>query len=138
MQTAERAASPARAARRGRLLVIDDEKLIATAIQRVLQRDHDVSCSMRAEDALERFNRGEQFDVILCDLMMPTMTGMELYAALVRSAPEQARRFIFVTGGACSVEARAFMATVPNSFVEKPFTAQALRSMVNARVLVAA
>jgi CheY-like chemotaxis protein len=138
MHAAERPATAARAERRGRLLVIDDEKLIATAIQRVLQLDHDVACAMRAEDALELFNRGEQFDVILCDLMMPTMTGMELYAALLRLAPEQARRFIFVTGGACSVEARAFMATVPNAFVEKPFTAQALRSMVNARVLVGA
>ncbi|MEO5770144.1 MAG: response regulator, partial [Polyangia bacterium] len=85
--------------RRGRLLVIDDEEVVAMAIRRSLTREHDVVYTSTAQEALALLRANEEFDVILCDLMMPEMTGMELYAELMASSPEQARRIIFVTGG---------------------------------------
>jgi CheY-like chemotaxis protein/two-component sensor histidine kinase len=122
------------AARRGRVLVIDDEPVIATAVQRSLSREHDVVFSTSAQEALAKLRAGEQYDVILCDLMMPEMTGMDLHAELLRSLPEVARRMIFVTGGAFTARAREFLEAVPNLRIEKPFNVQQLRSLVNERV----
>jgi signal transduction histidine kinase len=124
---------PRRAARRGRVLVIDDEPMIATAIRRTLSLEHDVVLSSAAATALQRINEGEEFDVILCDLMMPQMTGMELYDELVRSAPSQADRVVFLSGGAFTAAARAFLDDVPNPHLEKPFDTRQLLALVNDR-----
>ena len=125
--------APLRPARRGRVLVVDDEPLIATAIRRTLSLEHDVVLSSAAATALQRINDGEQFDVILCDLMMPQMTGMELYGELLRTAPAQADRVVFLSGGAFTAAARAFLEDVPNAHIEKPFDSRQLLALVNDR-----
>jgi PAS domain S-box-containing protein len=127
--------SVARAAeRRGRVLVVDDERLVGVALRRMLCREHDVEVVTSAADALARLLQGPPFDVILCDLMMPVTTGMDLHAELVRSAPDQAERIVFLTGGAFTPRARAFLDGVPNSRLEKPFTMHTLRELVNERL----
>ncbi len=120
--------------RRGRVLVVDDERLIASAIRRVLGRDHEVLDCTRAEDALNLIARDDGLDVILCDLMMPGMTGMDLHARLLREHPALAERMIFLTGGAFTAAARKFLAEVSCPHLEKPFDAEALRGLVNQRV----
>jgi signal transduction histidine kinase len=122
-----------RAARRARVLVVDDEPMIATAIRRTLGLEHDVVLTSAAAVALDRIQGGEQFDVILCDLMMPQMTGMDLYGELVRTAPTQAGRMVFLSGGAFTAAARAFLDEVPNQHLEKPFDTRQLLSLVNDR-----
>ena len=121
-------------ARRGKILVIDDEPLVARSLGRVLEQDHDVTIVLSAGDARQRVVAGERFDVILCDLMMPQMTGMDLHAELLRAVPEQAAQMVFLTGGAFTPHARAFLAGVPNHRLHKPFDTQELRSFVNDRV----
>jgi len=116
--------------RRGRVLVVDDEPAVASAIRRVLASEHDVEVRTRAEDALDAISRGERFDAILCDLMMPSMTGMELHASLERLAPEQARRMIVLTGGAFTEGAREFLDRVALPRCDKPFDTPALRELV--------
>ncbi|MDP9150791.1 MAG: response regulator, partial [Myxococcota bacterium] len=64
------------------------------------------------------------------DLMMPVMTGMDLYAEVVRSAPELAGRIVFMTGGAFTPRARAFLESVVNQWVEKPLDMGKLRSLI--------
>ena len=91
VKEAPRVALDVSARRRGRILVIDDEPTILRAVQRTLAPVHEVVVIGSAEDALRRIGAGEEFDVILCDLMMPQMTGMELFTELSRVAPEQAR-----------------------------------------------
>jgi CheY-like chemotaxis protein len=134
-ETLEPAPGAIRAAvRRGRVLVIDDEPMIANVVRKTLAHDHDVTTVNRAQDALAKVLSGERFDVILCDLMMPEMTGMDLHAELVQSAPEQADQMIFLTGGAFTARARAFLDQATNLRVEKPFDTVALRAIVNDRV----
>ena len=70
--------------------------------------------------------------MVLCDLMMPGLSGMELHERLARSAPEVARRMVFLTGGAFTDGAREFLARVPNPRIEKPFEPSALREAVAA------
>jgi len=130
---AEAAPEP-RAQRRGRVLVVDDEPMVATAVQRTLHREHDVVAVGSATEALARIGAGERFDVILCDLMMPQMTGMDLHDELRRVAPEQVARMIFLTGGAFTAGARAFLDQTPNLCLEKPFDTRQLRALINDRV----
>ena len=124
-------ATASAATRRGAVLVIDDEAPVAAMIRRLLRADHDVTAVSSAHDALARIESGERFDVVLCDLMMPQMTGMEFHARLLEVAPEVARRVVFLTGGAFTSKARAFLDAVPNERIEKPFERAHLRAVVN-------
>ena len=121
-------------ARRGKILAVDDEPSILLAVARALSPHHDVLTEEHARDALGRVQAGERFDVLICDLMMPDMTGMELHAELLRVAPEQALRMIFLTGGAFTSRAREFLDQVPNVRIEKPFDVPGLRALIAERV----
>ena len=116
--------------RRGRILVIDDEPLLCAAMSRALSAEHEVTTFETARDALELIADGEVFDVILCDLMMPQMSGMDFHGELVRVAPRQAERTIFVTGGAFDPFARAFLDRVGLPRMEKPVDVQSLRALI--------
>ncbi|MFO0736335.1 MAG: response regulator [Labilithrix sp.] len=120
--------------RRGRVLVVDDEEMLAAAIRRVLSRQHDVVITTRALEALDKLRAGETFDVIFSDLMMPQITGMELFERIQKEFPEHAPRVVFLTGGAFTQAAREFLATVSNPTLEKPVDRQSLLSLVSDRV----
>ncbi len=122
------------APRRGKILMVDDEKMICTVVQRTLMAAHDVVTTQSAEEALRRIRDGEHFDVIICDLMMPQMTGMDLHDALRTFAPAHAAEMIFLTGGAFTPRARAFLDETPNQRVEKPFDPVHLRALINDRI----
>jgi CheY-like chemotaxis protein len=68
--------------------------------------------------------------VILCDLMMPELTGAELHAELVELAPDQARRMIFITGGAFSLASQTFLERITNPYFEKPCDLRKLRDAI--------
>jgi PAS domain S-box-containing protein len=125
----DRAAAPD-ASRRLRVLVVDDEPMVADTVARLLRHDHDVTVATRGEDALSRITQGERFDAIVSDVMMPTMSGIELHEALQRLAPEQARRTIFLSGGAFTEHARNRLEQIGAPQLAKPVTAAALRSCV--------
>jgi CheY-like chemotaxis protein/two-component sensor histidine kinase len=117
-------------AKGGRLLVVDDEAMILGALRRSLGTDYNVTCVGDGRRALDRIKAGERFDVILCDLMMPELTGMDLHAELEKIAPDQAGRMVFVSGGAFTPRAREFLERVPNARVEKPIDFQNLRVLL--------
>jgi signal transduction histidine kinase len=123
---------PAR--RRGNVLIVDDDPMIVRAIQRVTGGDHEVEAVSRGVDALELVRGGKRFDVIVCDLMMPEMTGMELHEQLRATAPDQVSSIIFLTGGAFTSGAQAFLENVENLYIEKPFDPMNLRAIINDRI----
>jgi len=118
------------AARRGRILVVDDEPLVIRTVKRILSKEHDLVVTEAATEALALCASGEKFDLILCDLMMPEMTGMDLHRELSLVAPDQADRMIFVTGGAFTEKARRFLSETPKEHLEKPFASANLRAIV--------
>ena len=118
------------AAQGGKLLVIDDEPMILGALRRALSAEYNVTCIGDGRKALERLRGGERYELILCDLMMPEMTGMDLFAELEKVAPEQASRMVFVSGGAFTPRAREFLERIPNARVEKPIDLQNLRLLL--------
>jgi len=103
-----------------RVLVIDDEPSVGGLLRRVLP-EHEIVAETSARVALARLHRGERFDHILCDLMMPDLTGMDFYDALADVDRELQRRVIFITAGAFTERARTFLAQVTNPRLDKPF-----------------
>jgi CheY-like chemotaxis protein len=117
--------------RGGRILVVDDDVLVGRAVGRMLSSRHAVVTRSSAREALDELGRGRDgYDVVLCDLMMPEMTGMELHARLRELDPALADRTIFITGGAFTPGASEFLARVPNPRLEKPFDPDRLRELV--------
>lgn len=127
---------PAKPPRRGRVLVIDDEPIVAMAVRRSLAADHDVVTLSLTEEALALLRSGQRFDVILCDVMMPNMTGIDFYRELERMAPDEAKKVVFLTGGVFALQTRQFLDGIPNQRIEKPFTPEGLRAVVSERLLL--
>jgi len=113
--------SAIRRAARGKLsvLVVDDEPVIARLIQKALV-EHDVTTALDGREAVALMGQNA-YDVILCDLIMPEMTGMDVYRAALQRATPMNDRIVFMTGGAFTQRARDFLQSVPNLRIEKPF-----------------
>jgi CheY-like chemotaxis protein len=120
---------PPTTARRARILVVDDEALVAEVIERVLGEEHDVVAVGSGRAALQRLADGG-FDAVVCDLLMPEMSGADFWAELHRRDPELAARMVLVTGAGLLEDARLAMSAFERPIVEKPFTASDLRAAV--------
>ena len=121
----------AQTSRRARVLVIDDEPLVARALQRTLRLEHEVVAVGHGAEGLQVLESGQVFDIIFCDLMMPVLSGMEFFAELKQRDPQAASRVVFLMGGAFTPAARDFLASVPNRRLEKPWDPQTLRSLIH-------
>jgi CheY-like chemotaxis protein len=106
--------------RRLRVLVVDDEPLVRAVLQDVLAMQHEVVVADDGWAALRAIERAEPIDAVLCDVMMPAMNGMELYAAVRDRRPGLERRIVFLTGGAFVPRLAAFLDTVDNPALQKP------------------
>ncbi|MCA9570555.1 MAG: response regulator [Myxococcales bacterium] len=126
--TSVQAAVPRPAAAPSRILVVDDEPAILVAVERVLRR-HEVVTVDSAAAAWERLS-AEPFDVVLCDLVMPEETGIELFQRVSGEKPDLASRFVFMTAGGFTSRTRAFLAETRNPVLHKPFDAKTLRWVV--------
>lgn len=112
-----------------RILVVDDQPLMTKALRRMLA-SHEVTIAGAGAEALARIEAGERFDLILTDLMMPGMSGMELYDAIQKVAPEQIARMVFMTGGAFTPDARTFFDAHAARAIEKPFDRAGLYAVI--------
>jgi CheY-like chemotaxis protein len=116
-------------AQRARVLVVDDEPMLGRAITRGL-REHEVAAVTSGAEALALVHRGQRFDVIFCDLMMPEMPGFDLLEQLRLVAPDQADCIVFMTGGATTTRAREFVQTWRGAVLQKPVSMDAVREKV--------
>ena len=121
-------------ARSGRVLVIDDEAPVGRTIQRLLGDRHEVVVVTSGAEAMELIEAGSDFDVILCDMSMPEMTGIDVHEAAIACRPELADRFVFMTGGSFSPRTREFFDSSATTRIDKPFDLEALRALVRDRV----
>jgi len=119
---------------RARLLVVEDDRELLASLERSLRGTYEVEVAPGGAEALERVTRGERFDVIVCDLMMPGMSGMELFEAIARLSPGQAERMVFVTGAASSPQCSEFLGTLGSRWLDKPFGPDEVRELVERRL----
>ncbi len=121
----------ARSGRRRRVLAVDDETLLLKAYRRMLIDHHDVELRAGGKEALDLLARDHDFDVILCDLQMPGMSGAEFYGKVEHAHPELAERFLFITGGAFAPDARRFLEDSPCLCLNKPFALEELLASID-------
>ena len=126
---------PSTASGSARILVIDDDPGVGRALRLMLEEDHDVTCYTSPREALRRLLQDQGFDLVFCDLMMPELTGMDIYQVLRFNRPGYEARLVFMTGGAFTAPAKQFLAQVPNPRIEKPFNLRALQRMVQRSIV---
>jgi len=114
-----------------RVLVVDDEPRVLELVRRLL-RGHELVTAANGREALERLRADRDFDLILCDLMMPELTGMDVYHSVQATWPGLQERIAFITGGAFTPETRRFLQQVTNPLLTKPFEPAHIRQLVTA------
>jgi CheY-like chemotaxis protein len=119
--------------RTARVLVVDDEPLVAESLRLVLSSEFSVSITTDPKEAVDWIAAGESFDVILCDVMMPVLDGIEVRRRIEAIDPGQAARIVFVTGGILLPRVRSLLESVPNAWIEKPVDLEGLRDLVRRR-----
>jgi PAS domain S-box-containing protein len=121
--------------RRARVLIVEDQEALAVTLSRLLASQHDVSIALRVADATELLRSPERtFDLVLCDMLMPDGTGIDVFENACRARPDIAGRFVFMTGGAFTTDIAEFLDRVPNARLEKPFAISELEEII-ARVI---
>ena len=144
MRNADRSAEPpadssiVRTPRRARILVIDDEPVMGSVLRRIFGRTHDVTFCEHGRAALAMLDGGADFDVVLCDVVMPDLSGPQLYEAVGQRHPGILERFVFITGGALQEKTRRFLESISNPVLNKPFELAAVRELVRGLVARAA
>ena len=119
--------------RRRRILVIDDEPALATMIGRMIEDDFDVEILSDARGALASITAVESRpDLILCDLMMPFVSGAQLFRSASQAVPGIEGRFVFMTGGSFTPWVVDFLASCRRPCLEKPFGYASLRAILAA------
>lgn len=121
----------ARGRRRHRILMVDDEPKVLDLLRRVL-RDHELVAASNGRQAIELLEADPHFHLILCDLMMPELTGMDVYQHVCAHHPELRERIVFISGGAFSLDTRRFLEQVSNQVLTKPFEIDRLRALAAA------
>jgi two-component system cell cycle sensor histidine kinase/response regulator CckA len=105
-----------------RILVIDDEPLLGHTLSFAFRGKHDVVVSTSGRDALNRLASDATYDLVLCDLMMPDVSGQRVFESVERDHPDLVSRFVFMTGGAFTERAQTFLDQHTGRAIEKPFT----------------
>jgi two-component system NtrC family sensor kinase len=111
-----------------RILVLDDEPLIGDFLLGALDGHH-VEVTTDGHEALKRIADGS-YDLVLCDLRMPRMSGIEFYTELTRKRPDLAGCFVLMTGAAIDEELQAFLSTNAVTVLRKPFEMSELNHCV--------
>ena len=120
-------------ARPARALVVDDEREIRETLAEILELDgFSVDLAENGARALERA-RDTDYDLVLSDINMPAMDGMELYRQLRRLRPDLADSFVVLTGNLTSNAVRLFLDETGLPQIGKPFRPSEVRQAAAAR-----
>ena len=121
--------------RKATLLIIDDESAIRQGLKRYFtRRGWVVEESADGADALSKLLRPEAvriYDVVLCDLKMAGVSGMDVYDRVLSTMPQVASRFILTTGDTSAQDVSGFLAKVAAPILEKPFELVTLETLAD-------
>ena len=131
--TRDLASSPPEGELKTRMLIVDDELTLLSSLRRALGREIDVVLASSAKEALAIIEQDDRFDVVLCDIMMPDVTGIELFERVSSDFPALRDRFVFMTGGAFSATMQQFIDKTELPRLEKPFDVRDLRRLIRRR-----
>lgn len=115
---------------RPRVLLIEDDATVASALTALITPEADLVWVASGREAIDLLLRDQNFPLILCDLMMPDIGGVDVHEAIRRSRPGVESRMVFLTGGAFTPRCREFLRTMPNRTLDKPVDPELLLSLV--------
>lgn len=114
-----------------RILVVDDDPMMGTTLRLALEDDYSVSVCASAEEAMKQLEK-DSFGLVLCDLMMPRVSGIDLFHWYVKRDPHAADHMLFMTGGAYTEQAASFLRNEAKHHIEKPFRVEQLVKRIDA------
>ncbi len=114
-----------------RVLVVDDEELIGRVVRRCFGKTNDVQWIGSGREAAERLAGPEDWDVVFLDVMMPEMSGMEVFEHVRQHAPEQVEKIVFLTGGAFAPGGEEFLVKTGRPRISKPFESRDLLGLAH-------
>jgi signal transduction histidine kinase/CheY-like chemotaxis protein len=115
---------------RARILLIDDDTMLLRSVRSLLEPEHEVVTALGGADGLMILSQDKDFDVVLCDLLMPKVDGVAVLSVLERTAPQLAERVVFCSGGAVTRRSKAFLARMKNRIIEKPLAHDVLLDVI--------
>jgi PAS domain S-box-containing protein len=116
----------------GKILVVDDEPGVRILLERVFtQMGHQVDCVADAETAVNKLDSGLTYDVILTDVRMPGMSGIELHSYILMKTPAMKNKIIFITGDVMGADIKEFLMKNDLIYFAKPFDIEALKGTIN-------
>jgi CheY-like chemotaxis protein len=121
--------------KKGRILVVDDEPGVRELLGKVMtEMGHSVDVISDAGSAMKIIDAGTIYDVILSDIRMPGMNGVDLCSLIIRKIPEMKNRIIVITGDVMGADIKAFLNTNKLAYLAKPFDIKVLKKQVQAIV----
>jgi PAS domain S-box-containing protein len=114
---------------RGRILIVDDDRLARKAMVQMLEKHHTVEADSGAE-AKRILEVDSAFDLILCDVMMPDVSGADIHEWLLEKNPVLANQVLFISGGAFTPRTKDYLSNIDNIRLEKPLEATKLQRTV--------
>jgi CheY-like chemotaxis protein len=115
---------------KAKILVVDDEPVIRQLVSQVLTNEgHEVETADNAADALKMVNN-KRYRLILLDIKMPGMSGVELYKQFQKIAPSLTKRVVFITGDVMGKRTMDFLAKTKAPCMMKPFDAKQLKTEI--------
>ena len=131
LKMAEPAAEVPETLSKARMLVVDDDKIVQEFLTEVLTEEgHEVESVANGNDALKRLG-SEEYDVILLDIKLPDMSGIEIYKQLQKSSKPLARKVIFIPGDVMEKDTMSFLARARPAYITKPFEGEQIKNDVN-------
>jgi CheY-like chemotaxis protein len=112
------------------VLVVDDDPRLARSYRRILQRVHEVQVAGSGTEAMSLLERDSAFDVIICDIYMPEVSGRDLFCWLSERLPRLTPRVVFISGGVSSDSISKFLDGLDNRRLQKPVMPDELREVV--------
>ncbi|OFZ31309.1 MAG: hypothetical protein A2622_01595 [Bdellovibrionales bacterium RIFCSPHIGHO2_01_FULL_40_29] len=133
-QTTESVDVESRKMQQGQILLIDDDSDLLAVLQEVISTKHDCVGFTDARMALDTLHNNDSFDGIICDLMMPTMSGMQFYSMLKEVAPQYLSKIVFMTGGSFTSETDEFLSQPNIRYCEKPVDTKILMDIIQSMI----
>jgi len=119
-----------------RVLLLEDSEDLKSLIKRFLESNsYSVEAVSHGAEGLRSIMR-EEFDIIICDMQMPRLSGDRFYFAVKKAMPHLCQRFIFITGYTCSTKINDFIKQVNGTMLPKPFLLDELYGAVKFRLFL--
>jgi len=123
-------------AKRLQVMVVDDDELVGKSIKRLFRDEYEMTTANSAKEGLELLAlKHPQYDIVLSDISMPDMDGMEFFYEIEKAFPKLIERIIFMSGGARTARQEQFLSKHRCKQLSKPFQPVDLRQLISAILL---